>query len=984
MQSKDVQPPAWDRVRKLIDAGDSAGVAAAVAVLDPAGRREVARELPGYVEVARDRAERAMADHEAAVERRRRARQDEVDRLRAAGRLSEEQHREAWAATWYDDWRTWPVIPDWAGPMRVAGAGVIGGAAAAAAWIDRRELGEWDLAGGTASGGDEPLLAAISARPVPFQAELAVRLALRVRGGRRRRARSLDGTLPLALTLLRRTGAAPPEHDPLVVGWVSRGGRLGELRADPLLDHLLPRIFEAEGVGRALRGERPARAGAASWLGALRALAAEGRVDRAFLLDGCRRRFLRGGEGPDLRFFAHLHELLDPAPAEIEPHAVDYLRLLPAAPGPVAEPALKHLRRLTGLDPTDVAEALEGLLFRAEGGLARAGLSWWEETVRQAPGPVDELAPALAVAFGHQVWAVQERAARLAIRHAGRFTPRGAELLRAGAEAVPPALRHRLVAALGGEAVEEPEAGPGPGPGPGKKTPEEVSGDASGDVFAPRTLPAPARPLPVAEPPDTPAYLADLYLRDDRQAGERRLAAFVRLAVRDRDALRARLAPLVASQERRLHSREWKDPGDWMIALAAELVRPGWVDATRHTALTDRARRANGLPPATGELDRLPRRTDTSPLHRFVLRRHAEVLTALRAGALPPLLLATPSLSNGLLDPAELVSRMEALEAAGAVPLPADFQQALLRLPRRVDPAVTARATALRSPEGRRAARWLAEGGLPDPVVRVAWPEGDDGPGTRVWMTSTVRAEPTGLPLLDELLAEQPRHVSPVTGGHLGGLMEWWPAVLPSHREVVAAHLVPHQPVPPWSSAMDSLRLADLAAAEGPAGRAVAVLLAHRIFPHPLARDGIGSALRALRGMAATDELPAEELGRELAQRVLRGEITLRLLVDRVEREAANGAACAMWGVVAAALPLLLPARGSRPTGVHTDLVALAARLAPWSRTREEIPALSAFAARKGSSRILTHARALRDHLASGGASPVQAVRDHRDGSCPS
>lgn len=89
--------------------------------------------------------------------------------------------------------------------------------------------------------------------PPGRQADLAIRLALRLRP--RRRPDPRDRNLSLALALLRRTGATPPEHDPLVVGWVSGEARIGELRSDPLLGHLLPRIFEAEGVGRALRDE---------------------------------------------------------------------------------------------------------------------------------------------------------------------------------------------------------------------------------------------------------------------------------------------------------------------------------------------------------------------------------------------------------------------------------------------------------------------------------------------------------------------------------------------------------------------------------------------------------------------------------------------------------------------------------------------------------------------------------------------------------
>ena len=49
-----------------------------------------------------------------------------------------------------------------------------------------------------------------------------------------------------------------------------------------------------------------------------------------------------------------------------------------------------------------------------------------------------------------------------------------------------------------------------------------------------------------------------------------------------------------------------------------------------------------------------------------------------------PALLATPTAPTGHVDAATLVERMERL--AGTEPLPADFKQALLRLPRNTDP----------------------------------------------------------------------------------------------------------------------------------------------------------------------------------------------------------------------------------------------------------------------------------------------------------
>nr|BFE80232.1 hypothetical protein GCM10020093_028330 [Planobispora longispora] len=101
--------------------------------------------------------------------------------------------------------------------------------------------------------------------------------------------------------------------------------------------------------------------------------------------------------------------------------------------------------------------------------------------------------------------------------------------------------------------------------------------------------------------------------------------------------------------------------------------------------------------------DRLPGPDSVSPPHRAMLLRCAEVHAALKAGTLPPYLLATPTLTSGHIDPAELVARLEGYERAGATALPADLQQALLRLPREVDPEIVERGGGW-SP--RRASCW--------------------------------------------------------------------------------------------------------------------------------------------------------------------------------------------------------------------------------------------------------------------------------------
>ncbi|NUW41331.1 DUF7824 domain-containing protein [Nonomuraea rhodomycinica] len=950
---------AWPPVRDLIAAGDVAALVKTVKALDEPARREVARELPGSIAEVRRIVWDEVAAHDARADRDRKERQAELARLYAAGELSEYQYHTAYSMTWeHERGVARPATDRWIEPMRVAGAATIGGAAAVAAWVTRREFDLWVDSPSELEREVEPVLEVVAARPDAWQADLAVRLALRVRA--RRRPPLADRVLELALALLRRTGATPPEHDPLVVAWARQVPRPG----DPLTRHLVPRLFEAEGVGRVLRDDR-------TWLGRLTRLAARDRSMREMLLDGCRRRFLRGGEGPDLRFFVRLHEELAPAPAEVAPHARDYLRLLPAAPGPVAELALRHVRDLDGLVPEDVVEALEGLVFRAEGGLARAGLGWLAELVKRAPERAGDLAPVLATALGHQAWAVQDRAVRIAVRHAARFPADAVATLRDGVGELPADLRNRMAAAFGGETVPEPRfASDGP----------EGSEDQE-DGRVPATLPAPRRPVPAVAPPGDARSLAEMALDEDGPAAERSLAAFVRLAARDRDALRAALAPLSRQDDWRLRvnelrEREWRGHDTWMRALAVELAGPGlgpeslWMLALKAAALlhevsqeyVERTRaRQDRKPGAPAHGDPVPGPRRASPFHRFILRRYAEIHAALAAGTLPPLLLATPSLSTGHVDPADLVARLEELEAAGHEPLPADFQQALLRLPRAVDPAVVRRAGALTSPAGRRAARWMREGGLPDPVVRVTRLGDGEGPRNVGWMTTTVEAAPTGLPLVDELLADQPRHVHYVFDGHLGDMIERWPAVMPSHREVVAAHLVGHEPLEiRW---MPSSVLELLADASGPAGRAMALLLAYRIFPRPWIGDCTGPALRALRRIAASGELPAEELGGWLAERALRGEVRTRDLAAVLEAEALNGAHHDVWRVLSTALPPLLPEPGARPTKADTELVALAGRTARWSGARGRHPELAAFAARKGTARALRLARDLDAHL---------------------
>ncbi|MET9340878.1 hypothetical protein [Nonomuraea sp. NPDC003804] len=401
---------AWAEIRDLIDAGNADALVRRLLALDGGERKRVAGELRGHIAVMRAR--------------------------------SEAKDEARWSSDVWDDtvepWERWPDL------VRLAGAGTLSAVSAVASWLTRRDLTRRrPFSGRVVSADPAPLLRLLGERPATWQADLAVRLAAGLSGPQ-------DVAAPLALALLRSTGAPPPEHDPLVVAWVSEGVRP---RADPLWPALLPRMFEAEGVGRVLRHERIEPL--SPWLRRLRRP-----DDRQVLLDGCVRRFLRGGTAQDLRFFVRLHELLAPEEAEVAARARDYLRLLPAAPGPVAELALRHLRRLPRHEPGHVAEAVEGLVFRAEAGLARTGLTWLDQSVRQGAVEPDEIAAALGTAFHHSSYEVQGRAAQLALKHAGRFGPLGAEQVRQALPALPPALGHRVAAGFGAPAAaEEPATG---------------------------------------------------------------------------------------------------------------------------------------------------------------------------------------------------------------------------------------------------------------------------------------------------------------------------------------------------------------------------------------------------------------------------------------------------------------------------------------------------------------------------------------------
>ncbi|WP_043639126.1 DUF7824 domain-containing protein [Nonomuraea candida] len=979
---------AWAAVVAAIDAGDPDEVAARVLGLDERGRREVAAALPAHLPVAE---KRAQARRMARVTRR--ERQNEAawqEHLRAAaraGRTVYDHERLRWDAPWNR-----PVLPGrderWAGAMRVAGAAAFAGPAAVAAWLNRRDLQERPNDGSWAV-----LERVLALRPAAWQADFAVRAARRLRPVTRGRG-GHDPMAALVLSLLRRSGAVPPGHDPLVVAWAARPPLAAGLAGDPLLDHLLPRLFEAEGVGRALRDERADPPAPTGWLGALLALERDGRIGRDLLLDGCLRRFLRGGEVADLRFFVRLHELLGPTPDEVSRRRHDYLRLLPAAPGTVAEQALRHLRRLPDLDPEDVTEALLALLSRGERKLLTAGLTWLDEVAADPSTDLAALAPALGYAFACESADVQGRAVRLVVKHAKRFGAEGARAVRDAIAVLPGDLGETLAAVFGGEAWQDPR---------------------EADGFTPVPLPAPlaAAPFP---PPVTAAGELEVRPKEGRwEAGELWLAGVVRLCSADPAALAARLAAARPAESRPEEEAGHRlEVSGWAEEIARLVVReagPGRPAATPSEAVRGEEALGAGTGPGTGtgtgtgvearrgKGARVPGAGEAPGPHRFLLWRWAEVYEAIEAGTAPPYLLAEPTAMTGHLDPGELVERLAGYERAGAAPLPADLQQALLRLPREIPPDVVARAARLTSGAGRAAARWMG-GDRPEPLTRITWwyypPAGTPGHGDRrPYDNDHDTAGPgSGLselasqlhltPLPEPSRADRgfprdgagagdvgggPAWVRELLGGEVGhglkehdGLMSWWPYLMPSDREAVAAHLVPHL-TERWQRARaEPAQAWALALADGPAGEAVALVQAYFAADRARSADPRARA-RPLVELAARGDLDAEQVGRQLALLVRRTELKPGPVFETLERAAALGAQREVWRIMTGFLAVFLPGPGERSHTRHTQGLVFAARAARWARARGAVPCVAEIAARRASNNFVREARRLHTYL---------------------
>ncbi|MEU5340925.1 DUF6493 family protein [Streptomyces sp. NPDC020766] len=816
--------------------------------------------------------------------------------------------------------------------LHAAGAACHTGAAGTATWLTAADL-RWSQAS------PGVLLHVLGDRERDWLGDVAQRLA--------ERPPLAQVPYELMSGLVRLSGCPVPTTETYVVGWIEQVGSLWQrgdtilqrLRRDPYTAELVAAVFEIPDIGSRLDwlfGD-----GSDSWFAAIAQLTREGALDRKAMVDACVARLLRGGVPSDCRVFLRLLTALELTRDEERERAADWLALASDAVSTVASHAQSVLGSLAldgELTPRQLAEMSGGVLFRTEKKLVRAQLVLLGKVLRRDPSSAAELLPALAQAFGHEDTDVQERALKLVERHLTAASPEVRGEVADAAGELSPGLRVRATETLGldvADGVPEPYV---------------------------ELLPPAPEPARVPPAPDSAVELAEevgalLASGGDVTAFERTLDGLVRHGYRDREALAEALRPVLA--------RRW------------------WVDADPQNTSVEQYFRSesHGLEVV---LATLLGQVSTATLHKAVQHgpmtdpcvhsalaaafnaRLWEAAHRLRTGPLP-FLLATPTWGSGLLEPDELVARLDEYRRLGARPGEADFAQALLRV-RRDDHAATAaaaeQAAALGTAEGDRLALWLTTDG-------PSMPRSSRGTsGVRILLE---------LGELDGLPGEFPPAFRRL--GRPMGLFEsraycahyWdraerhhWLAVVPGRRELVAARLLRELS----SAAVEDTRgsasvLPLIAEAPGEAGEAVHLCVAYGLGArHP--EDRLG-AVDAMLVLAARGQLDAEGLGADLGQLMRRGAVKPLRLAESVRTAATTGAYATVWEILRAALPVLLAdlatdgaAASARGFG---ELLAIAAECAERTGARGDMAHLAQAANRRGSSRLVTQARRLRATL---------------------
>ncbi|MEU4626446.1 hypothetical protein AB0G04_41510 [Actinoplanes sp. NPDC023801] len=786
--------------------------------------------------------------------------------------------------------------------LRVAGAACLPRAADVVSWLRSDRF--WQPPAPASVDGVVRVLRAAGRPSIPA---IARSLAEKMRPNQ------VDNQWPLVVRLLGEAELPPPITESTVRGWMRQVGAdryrkdLADLlRADPLMELMLPHVFTVPLLGQELDEE---------WTKALTRLAADGVLDRSALLDGCVLRLHAGDRTAALRRMVVLHRLLDPTAEEAAARRGEYCGMLSGPDPTVAEVAQRALRLADDaglLDADTVADAAWAVLLRKEKKLVRAQLDWLGAALAREPGRL--LFEALLSGLANPAADLAERALKLAARHLPAFGATGHEMLAAAAAELQGDLRRQATGLLGG-------AGPGATPQP------------AGIVRLPPVVPAAPMPPPIASIPELVAEAKHLlYDAEDQVRVELILDALVKFTATDRPALARALKPIVPHWRNAfanlLHAVvtgefvAWS-PSSWERTAAP----PFWMPVKRMTELT--------------------RQMCQTP---------------------PPALLATPATVDGHVDPARVLR----LLGEDWEPEPFDLSQALLRLPRAVSPDIRAAAARLESPAGKAFAEFLESGGLPDPVVEGVTPVRPcpHAAGTRCDCRTRARRRTVAFGPIEHNLTVQPYLLHQpaesardrVDGYRWGPSLAGWPMVLPSHREIAAAHIQPRliEATEGKGAAGEIGVLPALAACDGPFGTAMALCLAYGASA--TRPDGRVAASDAFVDLAARGVLDGSLVGRELAALSEANGVVLKRVADTLSQALQAGAAAEVWATVREFLPTILTA--AKPAAGLPDLLLVAEAAAAASGASEDIPEVAEVASRAGRSRLVTEAARLSRTLA--------------------
>jgi hypothetical protein len=819
------------------------------------------------------------------------------------------------------------------GPLLVAGLACASTPTQASAWFHRRSL-RWAFGFHSSDAVRREVQKIIDERDAAWQADFATRIA----DGLSERSPGWNHW-ELAADLIVRTGAPAPTGVAFVRGWARKAALQKDIAivaADPLLPSMLPHLFEMDAMGGELGLSHWHPAGTPVPMSTLGRLVADGVIDRTVALAGTLARLRLGDDTASIRYFARLHGEIDPTVAEIGVHADDYQALLVESPGPVATLAQKALRTLdeaTGLSSADMISANESVLARSEASLVTTQLSWTDRVIRRHA--CGDLVATVSIAFGNPKISIAERALAIAIKHVALLDDAGRARIADAATVLPGDVQARAAAVFAIEPILDEQ-------------PIEL-------VAAPR------RPMPT--PIETPAELAGAVVAHiaDVQRDvissvdlERLLDGLIRLMWQNDAAVVDALTPV-----RDRDPYAFTPPDEYRTGN--RLWLPAHVSAVLGAVFPDRrtnSHRAKILQ-RWGALPGLDYQSEPATI-RVVASRLDEIVLRMRTAPVP-FLLATPTEATGHIAAMTLVERITAYERQGVLPWPYDLEQALLRLPWCRDDAAVSAAAALTSDAGRSLASWLESGppgmlsvrhmieasdnhtywGVPKPTIRTLRP-----------VVTTMPDVATHGPITGLMLTYDPSQAGRLGWRHWA---ELWPAILPSHREAIAAKAVFHL----RHGVIDDDRgvgviLPLLAECEGPAGPAMVLAIAYGFGVKDLIDRT--AVLDAAMDLAAAGDLDTEAVGREIGGLCVAGVVKLSRVATALAEFARIGAtdAAATIAIACAGAVLSLP---KAPPGL-ADLLELAARHYRPTGT-VEVSGLAELAARSGSGRTVVEARRL-------------------------